>query len=1612
MRSILPLLLAVNCFIGLHAAPVVDRVAQGKATFQQVKHEFTIHASDNCVINYKSFDVHTSEAVRFQMADPSHRVLNRIHSAHPSQINGALSSNGTVYLVNPAGIVFGPNSVINVAQLYAAAAHLSDQDFLMKKDLFTKIQGAIENHGLIEADLVSLIGKTVKQEGVVNAKHVLYAVGDQLLLGKEGEHLFIRVSEESLEAEQCFLEAGTPEAFFLVHSGTTKAEKVELLGDEDSLIRVGGSIAAQQHDIGGEITIHGEVLDLKAATLDVSAPLGGGTILAGGDFHGENASASYLICDSSSTILSDATHSGDGGKVIIWSNKRTAFDGKVFARGGPQGGNGGFVETSSGDRFGSSSCLVNTSAPKGNYGTWELDPSTIQFTPNGANTPTLAQLADSNSDTGYFDVNPSVVNSAVSDVELNAVKPVGANPPSSTTIFVGNASDAVTIDITAPNVKLTLNTGQDPNPPNARGTFKPHGSIKTTGDLIINANTALFGDTTLTSVNGGVEFNGFVSSDLPNDPKKLTVDAAQAVTFNGNVGGNLLSDITIQNATQVSFLGDSTQLASKISAQGPITFGQVSPVTPQNLTLRGDSDISTTSGNITFNLAVNVDTPANFWNLGLETPGDITFVKNVGSNLGGSQLGDFTIRNANHVKFLPNPIVAQGFYAVNVQSFTLENGTGDIDFQGPLYTSGSAFNSNPSAPMNGGNVSIKTSGKINFYYLVNESGTATPYLQVPSGKKAFIKAVINTSGGRVLSSQPGNGYSGGNVSLEADSINLLALYAGGTTAFPGSTGIGGKGGDVSITTTNGTLLQGPIFATGGPGTGGGGQVLPALVFPNQNFSQAGQDSPGNVTITGPLTLGFNGIVLRGGDISVESVTGPVKNLLAFDAATHGLVAGTGTLANLSYLVVNNAKKATFDSTVNADGLVLFNSGDAGMLFKEQVTGTSALAIKNRFTVTFDQPLMVQNEQLLNCGQTPPPTPGNGGGQSSGTTQESFQGSFSPTSAATTTLSNQPVQHSSKISLRNEKEKSNTAFEEEISSFFSQHYQYRSFELTYLFKIKSENEISLEIFDLSQQCLFETVFSSKDLSLPDTHHLLENGHFSPVLERLAEKQLLAEEHFVHDAQESTKLTCEKEFDRIIEKRQNQDPIPNFSLFKKENPKLAKTNLQMARAYAEEKEFEEALESYAKALQYTRNASDYASLPSLYETMGEYEKANLANLFSAKYHFIADKPLEALQILETCSSSSLEITPLLIELYYYCKKPTRALALLKQTADTFSIENPEQAISLYKRILQNHPAEFSLYSSLATLIEQPQEKAQALFKGALFALQKGDHSIAESLIQKAESYSADSFANGLISLDLFKKQRHIPLVKHTLRDIATVLENQSDPNQLLAVYKMLFKFEGSSEYSQKIFSTYLVLQQPEKAFEWSLNSISLMIEHQQWEQAECLTKQTLEKTPTSLQKIVLYKKLEEIYTHWHEHELPELWPKLGKAYQETKQLALAEESYRKALKSSHRFEEAFELAEALKGSGKIQESVHIYYEAAIDALIEQNTSKLAQCTERIKQVDPQMQHLDRDQKMYLMMQEHLLKLSEELYQANKKIASFEQIVQFLEEKENSSRHTAEL
>ncbi|NJL85838.1 MAG: hypothetical protein HC886_07460 [Leptolyngbyaceae cyanobacterium SM1_1_3] len=143
-----------------------------------------------------------------------------------------------------------------------------------------------------------------------------------------------------------------------------------------------GAIAAS----GGTIRLLGDRVSLlDQASLDVSSPNGGGTVLVGGDYQGRATVpvAQVTTVGPDTTIRADALSSGNGGEIIVWAAETANIHGILTARGGAIAGNGGLIETS-GRQTLNLTATVEAGAPGGvgNVGgLWLIDPETFLLLP-------------------------------------------------------------------------------------------------------------------------------------------------------------------------------------------------------------------------------------------------------------------------------------------------------------------------------------------------------------------------------------------------------------------------------------------------------------------------------------------------------------------------------------------------------------------------------------------------------------------------------------------------------------------------------------------------------------------------------------------------------------------------------------------------------------------------------------------------------------------------------------------------------------------------------------------------------------------------------------------------------------------------------------------------------------------------------------------------------------------------------------------------------------------------------------------------------------------------------------------------------------------------------
>ncbi len=88
------------------------------------------------ITNYDDFSVGVDHTVNINQPNANSGFLGRVTGSSISNILGNLSSNGAVYLVNPSGIIFGANSIVNVHKLVASTLNIADDDFINGRDEF------------------------------------------------------------------------------------------------------------------------------------------------------------------------------------------------------------------------------------------------------------------------------------------------------------------------------------------------------------------------------------------------------------------------------------------------------------------------------------------------------------------------------------------------------------------------------------------------------------------------------------------------------------------------------------------------------------------------------------------------------------------------------------------------------------------------------------------------------------------------------------------------------------------------------------------------------------------------------------------------------------------------------------------------------------------------------------------------------------------------------------------------------------------------------------------------------------------------------------------------------------------------------------------------------------------------------------------------------------------------------------------------------------------------------------------------------------------------------------------------------------------------------------
>lgn len=321
------------------ANPQGGVVSSGQASITSSGNRVDVHqASDRALIDWRTFDIAPGEVTQFHQPSPTSLTVNRVTAAAPSQIDGQLTANGHLVLINPNGIVFGQGSAVDVNGLVATTSDI-DASTLYSSKLEFRTPGnpdaRVVNEGVItakDAGLVGLVAPHVENRGVIDARlgKVQLASGDTFTLDLYGDGL-INVAVSDPVSKQLVSNSGLLRA----DGGTVSMTAAAGRDIVDSVLNMDGVIQARSiGEKNGKIVLFAEGSNAVKgnAAGDKGKKQGNSTVLVSGmlDASGTDAITTRPTAGVKGTT-SQAIDKGErGGSIDVFGDQIAILNGTSF----------------------------------------------------------------------------------------------------------------------------------------------------------------------------------------------------------------------------------------------------------------------------------------------------------------------------------------------------------------------------------------------------------------------------------------------------------------------------------------------------------------------------------------------------------------------------------------------------------------------------------------------------------------------------------------------------------------------------------------------------------------------------------------------------------------------------------------------------------------------------------------------------------------------------------------------------------------------------------------------------------------------------------------------------------------------------------------------------------------------------------------------------------------------------------------------------------------------------------------------------------------------------------------------------------------------------------
>ncbi|NEO37289.1 MAG: filamentous hemagglutinin N-terminal domain-containing protein [Moorea sp. SIOASIH] len=950
----------------------------------------------NLFHSFSDFNVGEFGRVYFGLPAGVANILSRVTGANVSNILGTLGvlGNANLFVINPNGIFFGPNSRLDLGGSFfgstADSVLFEDGTVFSAKNpndkplLTIKIPSGLQygsNPGSITNQSSLFQVPNVKTLGLIGGDinipgGQLTATDGRIELGSVGSNGVVKLTP-------------TDTSFVLDYSPVQEFQDISLSD---------GAVVDTSGEGGGSIQVQGANVSLRDRSFvfaDTEGSQNGGGIVV---------EASQLSLEAGSRITTDVFGSGQGGDLTITAGELIVSDGAAVSASTLGEGDGGnltvnasstvqVIGTDASGEFVSS--LTTETEGTGNAG--DLSITTGQLIISDGAVVSTSTFGEG--DAGNLTVDASekvqVIGTSADDGFRSALL--------TQTFGTGNAGDlSITTD------ELIVSDGAEVS----TSTFgeRDAGNLNiTTGELIVedgafvSADTFSEGDGGNLTVNAdskvqiiGTSADGQFGSglfaqtnpgsignagELSITTRELIVSDGAVVsagTFGEGDGGNL----TVDASSTVQVIGTDAdgQFRSALLAQtvGTGNGGDISITTGQLILEDGavvstDTDGEGDAGNLTVDASsvqlIGNSADGNFASdlfaetVGTGNGGDISittgelivsdgaFVST--STFGEGDAGNLTVDASSRVQLIGTSPDGRFRSALFAETFGTGNG-GDISITtGQLIVEDGAFVSTDTfSEGDGGNLTVDASSTVQLIGNSADGNFASDLFAGTFGTGHGGDISITTGqlivkdGAFVFTDTEGEG-DGGNLTVNASStVQVIGTDADGRflSALRAQTVETGHGGDISITTGQLIVSDGAFVSTDTFGEGEGGNLT---VDASSTVQLIGTDADGQFR-SALLARTFE--TGNGGDISITTGELIVEDGALVSADTFGLGDGGNLTVDASSTVqlIGNSADGNFASDLFARTVGAGNGGDVSITTGELIVSDGAFVSTETF----------------------------------------------------------------------------------------------------------------------------------------------------------------------------------------------------------------------------------------------------------------------------------------------------------------------------------------------------------------------------------------------------------------------------------------------------------------------------------------------------------------------------------------------------------------------------------------------------------------------------------------------------------------------------------------